>query len=146
MRFHKFRQSIYIPIVFITFASYFPYNNTILKLSFSIKFRINSLAIWLRKRINREWRKGIIAANWPDHFPSGATRRSIRRERRSDRGKERASCETHTNGYARHSARQVRPVLIAIEHLAKTSRFGQQVVLEAKSSEREAFKKEANLN
>lgn len=50
-----------------------------------------------------------------------------RRERRFDREKERASCETHTNGYAnglaRRSARQVRPVLTAIESRIAASKL-----------------------
>jgi len=93
----KILPNFYVLIAFIIFALY---NNTIIELFSSI---LSSLELIRRpygrarnERIDREWRKGVIAANWPDHFPSGATRGSFARcERRSDRGKERASCETH---------------------------------------------------
>jgi len=128
-------------------------NNTIVKLFSSI---LSSLKLirWpygcaRNERINREWRKGVIVCtNWPDHFPSGATRRSFACcERRSDRGKERASCETHTNDYVRRSARQVRPVLIAIAQQPndfETNRFGRPVLRfwRQKNNEREVYKGE----
>lgn len=74
-------------------------------------------------RINREWRKGVIA-NWPDHFPSGATRGSFCLPRETI-----AESSAHPAKRIRmvmQDMRQVRPVLIAIEPPGdfETSQFG----------------------
>lgn len=94
-------------------------NNTITELLSSIPSSLE-LIRWpygraRYERINREWRKGVIAANWPDHFPSGATRGSFCLLRETIRS--RKGARILRNAYEwlckTFGSRQVRPVLIA---------------------------------
>lgn len=119
-------------------------NNTITELLSSI---LSSLELirwpYGRARIDREWRKGVIAANWPDHFSSGATRGSFRLLRETIRS--RKGARILRNAYEwlckTFGSRQVRPVLIATTDF-ETSQFAARFCdMEAKES-RETFEGE----